>query len=88
MVANVAILDLGSLELEYHCRELRRFLLSEVREQVDRIPLIRHILSDSRLKETPGFLEPGSPNWKNREYLLRKASTALEGIEKELRGRS
>jgi hypothetical protein len=87
MKANLGIMDVGSLELEGFCYELRRFLLSEPKEQLNRTPLIRKILSEARLKETRGFLEEGSANWKNREFLLCRANVALEDMEAELNDR-
>ncbi|MEZ0209031.1 MAG: hypothetical protein ACAH17_02550 [Candidatus Paceibacterota bacterium] len=87
MTANMVLVGIGSLELECHCFELRRFVLSEPRDQTDRIPLIQHILTDSRLKGIGGSVEQGSPYYKNMEYLLRKAATALEVLEHELQER-
>jgi len=88
MKVNLEIMGIGSVELEGMCYELRQFLQIEPKSQADKAPLIRGILSDQRLCQTRGFLESGSSNWKNMQYLLRSASVCLEDMEKELKSRS
>ena len=79
--------EMGSVELSYVRNELSRYLWSELPERTDRIPLVRYILSDHRLRGIRGFLPEGTSYWRNEAHLFRYAGVALEDVERELHGR-
>lgn len=80
--------EIGSVELAYIEHELFCYLWSEEPERINRTPLVRALLSDSRLRHTKGFLPSGDMSWMDREDFLQKASVGRAEIEEELNGRS